>query len=103
MFTLPATGKYLIIANFQWTGANGDFVRTALALTDNNGSSFTTFATSEDSVSSGGYGNNNLTYIFNCQDTANEKFKFQHSGSGSSEFLGNTTQNRSHFTILKIG
>ena len=103
VFTLPSTGKYLIIANFQWTGSSGDFVRIALALTDNNGGSFTQFATSEDSVSSGGYGNNNLTYIFNCQDTANEKFKFQHSGSGSSEFLGNTTQNRSHFTILKIG
>ena len=103
VFTLPSTGKYLIIANWQWTGANGDYVRLALSLTDNNGGSFTQFATSEDSVSSGGYGNNNLTYIFNCQDTANEKFKFQHSATGSAQYSGNTTQNRSHFTILKIG
>jgi len=102
IFTLPSTGLYLVTVNFQWTGANGDFVRVAFSATDNN-STYTQFAVSEDSVSAGGYGNNNLTYIFNCQDTANEKFKLEHSGSGSSQFSGNTTMNRSHFTILKIG
>jgi len=102
VFTLPETGLYLITFDMQWSGASGDFVRTQLMVTDNN-STYTEVALSEDSVSAGGYANNNGSFLFNCGDTANEKFKFQHSGSGTSALLGNTDYNRSHFTILKIG
>lgn len=101
VFTLPETGLYLITFDMQWSGASGDFVRTQLMVTDNN-STYTEAALSEDSVSAGGYANNNGSFMFNCGDTANEKFKFQHSGSGTSALLGNTDYNRSHFTILKI-
>lgn len=106
VFTLPETGLYLInlVANFQ--SASGDTALGMLIEITEDNSTFNERGDARDGGENNGAGNRggSTSFIFNVTDTTTHKFRFSTTtfNTGSALF-GNTTSNKTHFTILKLG
>jgi hypothetical protein len=104
VFTFPSTGIYLV--TFQGTGytaSGGDNVSMQMNVTTNN-SSYTTV----DSQAEGNSETRNFSLsggsLIDVTDTSNVKVSFSVSSIDSgSQFDGNTDQNRTSFTFIRLG
>ena len=104
VFTFPSTGIYLV--TFQGTGytaSGGDNVNMSMSVTTNN-SSYTTV----DSQAEGNSETRNFSLsggsLIDVTDTSNVKVSFSVSSIDSgSQFDGNTDQNRTSFTFIRLG
>ena len=104
VFTFPSTGIYLV--TFQGTGytaSGGDNVSMQMNVTTNN-SSYTTV----DSQAEGNSETRNFSLsggsLIDVTDTSNVKVRFSVGSIDSgSQFDGNTDQNRTSFTFIRLG
>ena len=104
VFTFPSTGIYLV--TFQGTGytaSGGDNVNMSMSVTTNN-SSYTTV----DSQAEGNSETRNFSLsggsLIDVTDTSNVKVRFSVGSIDSgSQFDGNTEQNRTAFTFIRLG
>ena len=104
VFTFPSTGIYLV--TFQGTGytaSGGDNVNMSMSVTTNN-SSYTTV----DSQAEGNSETRNFSLsggsLIDVTDTSNVKVRFSVGSIDSgSQFDGNTEQNRTSFTFIRLG
>ena len=104
VFTFPSTGIYLV--TFQGTGytaSGGDNVNMSMSVTTNN-SSYTTV----DSQAEGNSETRNFSLsggsLIDVTDTSNVKVRFSVGSIDSgSQFDGNTAENRTSFTFIRLG
>ena len=103
IYTFPSTGIYLVIANADFvigSGENNAFLNV-LVTTDN--SSYTIIGSANSGGSSFGANGSCMTLI-NVTNTSNVKVKFSTTSMNSGTALaGSSTQNRTHFTFIKLG
>jgi len=104
VFTFPSTGIYLVtFKGSGYTVASGDNVSMSLNVTTNN-SSFTQI----DQSAAGDGEQRNFTVsggsLIDVTDTSNVKVSFSAGSINSgSQFDGNTAENRTCFTFIRLG
>ena len=108
IFSFPTTGIWLIIPTISWGIALGDgTVRVNFQTTTNNSS----YSPASEIVSGnkGSANINNTTtsqFIFDVTNTSTHKFKFTTNsfniGTGN-QLRGNTSQNETNFTVIRLG
>jgi len=110
VFTLPATGKYLILwdvaANSYGSGVGGAdaLVGWEIYATANNGTAWDRIARNTESFAYGGYyGNTNVQANFNCTNTSTHKLKFTVSGTNNVvRTNGGTDTSYGGLSIIKV-
>ena len=111
VFTLPATGKYLILwdvaANSYGSNSGGAdaSVGWEIYATANNGTAWDRIARNTENFAWGGYyGNTNVQAHFNCTDTSTHKLKFTVSGTNNIvRTNGGTDTSYGGLSIIRIG
>ena len=105
VFTFPSTGIYLIMAKGSYSasgGATSNYNEMDLHTTT-DGSTFNRAAIGWCYIASGGYGTASCDFVFNVTNTSTHKVKFRGASASSSAYLtGNTNDNQTHFTFMKI-
>ena len=105
-FSFASTGLYLVILNatFIFTGSADSNIKAHIKGTSDN-SSYDILGSAE----CGGDTSNNKkkesttqTY-FNCTNTSTHKIRFSTSSMGSNSLLGNTDENKTIFTFIRLG
>ena len=102
VFSFPSTGKYLINAHGDHTVNDNTSSFNIYTTVDNSTYTFRTSGATQTTVT------RNLTtdcwYIMNVTNTSNDKVKFQTSGysDGNQKLRGNTAQDETHVTFIKI-
>ena len=108
IFTFPETGKYL----FHWNHSAYDtderrYVGVIVKLSVNNGSSYDTIAETYDSThdpsSSSSFTAGAMTFMVDVTDASQFKFYWQTSISANVNFDANTNQQRTGFSVIRIG
>ena len=105
-FSFASTGLYLIILNatFFFNGAADSNVNAVIKGTSDN-SSYDVLGSAE----CGGDTSNNkkkeatTQTFFNCTNTSTHKIRFSTQSMGSNSLLGNTDQNNTIFTFIRLG
>ena len=107
-FTFPETGKYL----FHWNHSAYDtdarrYVGVVAKLSIDNGSNYATIAETYDSMSdpssSNGFSAGAMTFIVDVTDTSQFKLHWKTSISANVSFDANTNQQRTGFSVIRIG
>ena len=106
IFTLGATGIYLIIANF-YMQRNGDLTYGSLMIdgTTNN-SSYVHMAYNDQSIKQvvgNTYAANTTHAMFDCQDTSNYKFRLRVYGTQDFNILGSAGDSHTYVTAIRLG
>ena len=106
IFTLGATGIYLIIANF-YMQRNGDLTYGSLMIdgTTNN-SSYVHMAYNDQSIKQvvgNTYAANTTHAMFDCQDTSNYKFRLRVYGTQDFNILGSAGDSHTYVTTIRLG
>ena len=108
IFTFPETGKYL----FHWNHSAYDtdarrYVGVLALLSIDNGSNYATIAETYDSMSdpstSNGFSAGAMTFIVDVTDTSQFKLAWNTSLSANVTFDANTNQQRTGFSVIRIG
>lgn len=106
VFTLGATGIYLIIVNF-YLRINGDLTYAGLKLqATTNNSSYVNMAYNDQSIKQvvgNTYCANTTHAILDCQDTSNYKFRIQVYGTHGFDVIGAGTDSHTYVTAIKLG
>ena len=104
VFTFPSTGLYLVKMFVTGNAALNDNVTLKLFATQNNSTYDSLISTLESGdAGTGSYFMAGETFV-NVTDTSNVKVKFQASSINSGSTLqGDTDQNKTYFTFLKLG
>jgi len=105
-FSFASTGLYLIILNatFFFNGSADSNVNAVIKGTSND-SSYDVLGSAE----CGGDTSNNkkkeatTQTFFNCTNTSTHKIRFSTQSMGSNSLLGNTDQNNTIFTFIRLG
>ena len=108
IFSFPATGKYLLLWNHSIEASCARrYVGILAKLSTDTGSNYTTLSESYDSMhdQSGNttFGAGGSTIIVDVTNETTFRLKWTTSCSGSASFDGNTNQQRTGFTCLKLG
>ena len=106
IFTMGATGIYLLIANF-YLRINGDLTYASLKIegTTNN-SSYVNMAYNDESIKQvvgNTYAGNTTHAIFDCQDTSNYKFRLGVYGTHTFDCLGGANDSHTYVTAIRLG
>ncbi len=106
VFTLGATGIYLLIANF-YLRINGNLTYAGLKIqgTTNN-SSYVNMAYNDHSIAQvvgNTYAGNTTHAIFDCQDTSNYKFRLQVYGTQGFDVIGSSGDSHTYVTAIRLG
>mgnify|MGYP000716283218 CR=1 FL=1 len=106
IFTMGATGIYLLIANF-YLRINGDLTYASLKIegTTNN-SSYVNMAYNDHSIKQvvgNTYAANTTHAIFDCQDTSNYKFRLGVYGTQDFNMLGSAGDSHTYVTTIRLG
>ena len=108
IFTFPETGKYL----FHWNHSAYDtddraYVGVIALLSIDNGGAYATIAETYDSMhdpsSSSSFSAGAMTIIIDVTDTSQFKLKWNTSLSANVNFDANTNQQRTGFSVIRIG
>jgi hypothetical protein len=106
IFSFSETGIYYILYIPQFDIDSTDAISALkLNITQDN-SNFTTVADARANGRSGGVSQSSASssFIFDVTNITNDKFKFTTSSFGASTaLLGSTTENRTHFTVIRLG
>ena len=106
IFTFPSTGIYLIKAKGSYSASGGSTSNyNEMDLhTATDGSSFSRAAIGWCYIASGGYGTAACDFMFDVTNTSTHKVKFRGASSSSNAYLtGNTNDNQTHFTFIRLG
>jgi hypothetical protein len=106
IFTMGATGIYLLIANF-YMQINGDLTYASLKIegTTNN-SSYVNMAYNDHSIKQvvgNTYAANTTHAIFDCQDTSNYKFRLRVYGTHNFNMQGGANDSHTYVTAIRLG
>ena len=108
IFTFPVTGKYLLLWNHSIESSSAQRYAGILAmLSSDTGSSYSTLSETYDSMHD--YSGNSAfsagasTIIADVTNATTFKLKWTASSGGSVTFDGNTNQQRTGFTCIKLG
>jgi len=105
VFTFPSTGLYFINVFASFTGEFVSSYNFYILKTTHDNSTYVNDIHAE-SAHEGNVGNScvSVSTLINVTDTSNRKFKFNWGAqSGSVEIEGNTDENRTGFTVIKLG
>ena len=104
IFTFPSTGLYLVKMFAVGNAILNDNVQLTMHATQNNSTYDTVLVALESGDNgTGSYSLSGETFI-NVTDTSNVKIKFQASSISSGSTLGgNSDQNETYFTFIKLG
>jgi hypothetical protein len=107
VFSFPSTGIYLIIATAAFSITSSDQTATCQLVTTIDNSTYPTaldIRGGNTSTSTTARENGCGSYIFDVTDISLCKFKFITDSFTNGTFLdGNTGQNRTHFTVIRLG
>jgi len=110
VFTFPSTGYYLLMVNISfYTPANNGNLQCKIQYTSNNSTYATTAQTvqSTNANQSLSFGAGSASILLDITDTANQKIKFTAgsgpSGSPPGVLRGDTDQNETTFTFVRLG
>ena len=106
IFTMGATGIYLLIANF-YLRINGDLTYASLKIqgTTNN-STYYNMAYNDQSIKQvvgNTYHANTTHAIFDCQDTSTHKFRLRVYGTHTFDCLGSASDSHTYITAIRLG
>ena len=106
IFTMGATGIYLLIANF-YIQINGDLTYASLKIegTTNN-SSYVNMAYNDHSIKQvvgNTYAAVTTHAIFDCQDTSTHKFRLRVYGTHDFNLLGSASDSHTYITAIRLG
>ena len=103
VFTFPSTGIYLILNNYQFfTAAGGAPYHGLLTRVTTDNSSYDN-ATENWVMISSNYNNGSSSFIFDVTNTSTHKVKFSYHVNGATNLEGSTSQNKTHFTFIRLG
>ena len=104
VFTFPSTGYWLIIYNANFSFSTTENASTVIETTTDN-SNYSGASTAYVSANAGYIINGSCSFIFDVTSTANCKVKFSTScgNSGNQTLVGNTANNLTHVTWIKLG
>ena len=106
IFTMGATGIYLLIANF-YLRINGDLTYASLRIqgtTDN--STYYNMAYNDQSIKQvvgNTYAGNTTHAIFDCQNTSTHKFRLRVYGTHTFDCLGGGSDSHTYVTAIRLG
>ena len=108
VFTFPSTGLYLIDYNASAYGSSAGDIRFAggkIYITTDNGTYSEAGETFNGTNQHGSpyYMSSNIKIFFDVTNTSTHKVKFYVNASASVNFIGNTSQNRTHMTFIRLG
>ena len=107
VFSFPSTGIYLIIATAAFSITSSDQTAICQLVTTIDNSTYPTaldIRGGNTSTSTTARENGCGSYIFDVTDISLCKFKFITDSFTNGTFLdGNTGQNRTHFTVIRLG
>ena len=103
VFTFPSTGYYLIMAmgNLKFTGGAHDQADFTIYSTENNADYARAAIANGSSATSNYHESTATTFLFDVTDTSNHKLKFYSNGNWT--LRGNTSQNQTHVTFIRLG
>jgi len=104
VFSFPSTGKWLIFAHGDhFVNSNSSSSFNIYTTVDNSTYTFRVSGATE-ATSSSSYTTSLCHYIMNVSNVSNDKVKFQTSGysDGNQILRGNTAQDETHVTFIKI-
>lgn len=103
VFTFPSTGKWIILANFSFSVATGDFVQGRIQVTTDNGSNYGLVAETVMGGATGGNEGNVPAFAFvDVTNTTNVKVKFGVNSLSSSTLMGRTSDARTSFMFIRL-
>jgi hypothetical protein len=104
IFSFPSTGIWLVIYNADINFGTTENVGTSIYTTTDN-STYGEASTTYSSASAGYLESASCCFIFDVTSTANCKVKFYTScgNSGTQTLMGNTNNNQTHITWIKLG
>ena len=108
VFTFPSTGVYLIDYNPSAYGSGAGDIRYAggkIYITTDDGT-YSDVAETYNGTNQHGspyYFSSNMKIFFDVTNTSTHKVKFYVSAQASVTFMGNTSQNRTHMTFIRLG
>jgi hypothetical protein len=108
LFSFPQTGIYYIhfITYFDSSVGNPVYIGVQLKLSSDGGSNFgTAIQTYSAGINATEHGIVTLNYIMDVTNISNDRFKFTTDieASDTANFAGSTTQQRTGFTIFRLG
>jgi hypothetical protein len=105
VFTFPSTGIYLILANMYIVpDGTRTYSGSAIAVTTNNGSSWSRACETLQHVTAGGnYINASSHFILDVTDTSNVKVIFEYVSAGSANIYGDTGQTNTGMSFIRLG
>ena len=104
VFTFPSTGIYLIMYQFNCQGTNMRYMGNQIEISPDGGSSYYVRAENYDSGGQTGYfGSSNCECIVDVTNASNYKVKFYVSSSGAITTEGDSTNQRTGVTFIKLG
>ena len=104
VFTFPSTGIYLIMYQMNCQGTNMQYMGLYIDVSPDGGSSYYRRAQNYDSGGQTGYfGSNNCELIVDVTNASNYKVKFYVSSSGAITTEGDSTNQRTGVTFIKLG
>ena len=105
IFTFPSTGIYLVTCTGYFSIDAPDNTALDTQVSTDGGSNWNTFASAVGGLGSGIYQNSGTTFsMIDVTSTANVKVRFAASSlSSGSQVMGNSSENRTHFTFIRLG
>jgi hypothetical protein len=103
IFTFPSTGYWYITAQFRFTSSATDNQKQgAIAVTINNSTYTQAAITTVNFYTNSTLGSGSTSFLFNVTSTANCKVRFDVSTTGGDTTSGDTLQNNTFFTFIKL-
>ena len=103
VFTFPSTGKWIVLANFAFSVATGDFAQGNIQVTTDNGSNYGLVAEAVMGGATGGNEGSVTGFAFvDVTNTTNVKVKFGVSSLSSSTLQGRTSDARTSFMFIRL-
>ena len=106
LFSFPVTGIYLIMVEFVFVSSGATYQGFSIRATQDNGSNYSNIGQSYGgSKSNSGSEYDSVVAIttFDVTDVSTHKFKIQYEVNTSVSIDGNSTTQRSGFTIIRLG
>ena len=101
IYTFPTTGLYYIIYNFMMTWSSSDSTSVDLFISSDSGSTYDNVA-HVDSAGTDNHQSSNHAFV-NVTDASTFRAKFTTSSMTSSSLTGQTNQNYTTFTFIRLG
>ena len=103
IFSFPSTGIYKVKLTIQGYGTSGDNINGYINISLNNFSS--SFSVARCNFSGvGSYNVSSTEFYFDVTDISTHKCRFEVSSiGGSAEIVGNSTENWTYFTFIRLG